>query len=209
MVANPAVDADQVVGVATWLWVRDVRPLSVTASIPGTTAELVATPVAVRFDMGDGEAPLVMGTGPGFACQLPGVAYDPALLSAAQHSDCTHTYPRSSAGQPGDEHTVVATMSWDLDWAADTGASGSLRTLERSTSFTLRVAEARPWSRAEPASAVRGRGDQERPRGWLRWRYVMPPTAHTCGPRYPSSVREITAVSCQPRQVRSGPRRDQ
>ncbi len=89
--ASPAIDADQVVGVATWLW--DARqPLSVTASIPGTTAELVATPMSVSFDMGDGRAPLVMGSGPGAACQAPGVAYDTTLPSAAQHSDCTYTY---------------------------------------------------------------------------------------------------------------------
>ncbi len=33
-------------------------------------------------------------------------------------------------------------MSWDLEWAADNGQAGTLPTLTRSSTFTLRVAEA-------------------------------------------------------------------
>ncbi len=140
--ANPRVGADQLVGVPTWLWVTNFEPLSVTAAVPGTTADLVATPVSVSFDMGDGRSPLVMGVGPQFACQAPGTPYDISQPAAGQRSACTYTYERSSAGRASQEFTVTATMSYSLAWAADTGQKGTLPTLTRSSTFPLRVAEA-------------------------------------------------------------------
>ncbi len=140
--ANPRVDADQLVGVPTWLWVTKFEALSVTAAVPGTTADLVATPVSVSFDMGDRRAPLVMGVKPQFACQAPGTPYNVSLPSAAQRSACTYTYERSSAGRASQELTVTATMSYSLAWAADSGQKGTLPTLTRSSTFPLRVAEA-------------------------------------------------------------------
>lgn len=131
---NPDAGNDQLVGVPTWLWVKNWQPLSVTAAVPGTTAELVATPRSMRYEMGDGEAPLV--------CPGAGTAYDSSLSADDQSSDCTYTYERSSARQPGNTYTVTATVTWGLSWTSTTGQSGTLPDLERSSTFSLRVAEA-------------------------------------------------------------------
>ena len=131
---NPDAGHDQLVGVPTWLWVRNWRPMAVTAAVPGTTAELVATPLSVTYDMGDGETPLT--------CDGPGTPYDTSRPAAAQRSDCTYTYARSSAGRPGATYTVTATFSWGLRWSSTTGQGGTLPTLRRSSTFELRVAEA-------------------------------------------------------------------
>ena len=129
--ANPRVGADQLVGIPTWLWVTNFEPLSVTAAVPGTTADLVATPASVSFDMGDGRAPVVMGVGAQFACQAPGTPYDVSLPSAAQQR--LHLHLRALLGRrASQEFTVTATMSYSLAWAADTGQVGTLPTLTRS-----------------------------------------------------------------------------
>ena len=134
---NPPAGSDHLVNLESWLWVDPSTwgPRSATASVPNESATVVATPVSVTWTMGDGAK---------VTCRGPGVPYDPNRPPEGQRTNCSHTYKRSSAGQPGQRYAVSATTTWSLSWTA-TGvvtASGTLPPLLRTTTTTLRVAEA-------------------------------------------------------------------
>jgi hypothetical protein len=133
---SPAATADQVVNVPTWLWADPgtwgVR--TATASVPNESATVTATPVTVTWTMGDGSQ---------VVCRGPGTPYtggDPARPSP----DCGHTYRQSSARQPGLRYPITATTTWRISWVATgvVAASGTLPSLLRTSTTTLRVAEA-------------------------------------------------------------------
>ena len=143
---DPAIGLDPagttVVGLATWLWVEPsiwtVR--SVTASAGSVSATAVARPVGVTWTTGDGGE---------VTCGGPGTVYDPTRPSTWQSTYCSHTYSRTSLGQPtpdGDpddgQYTVQATVEWAVTWSA-VGApgGGSLPTLYTTGSAGLRVAQ--------------------------------------------------------------------
>jgi hypothetical protein len=134
---NPPAGSDHLVNLESWLWIDPSTwgRRSATASVPNETATVVATPVSVTWTMGDGAK---------VTCRGPGVPYDPNRPPEGQRTNCSHTYKRSSAGQPGQRYAVSATTTWSLSWTA-TGvvtASGTLAPLLRTTTTTLRVAEA-------------------------------------------------------------------
>lgn len=134
---NPPAGSDHLVNLESWLWVDPSTwgQRSATASVPNESATVVATPVEVTWNMGDGNT---------VTCRGPGVPYNPARPPDSQHTTCSHTYRRSSAGQPGERYTVTATTTWALRWTA-TGvvtASGTLPPLLRTSTTSLRVAEA-------------------------------------------------------------------
>ena len=134
---NPPAGTDHLVNLESWLWVDASTwgRRSATASVPNESASVVATPVSVTWIMGDGSR---------VVCRGPGTPYDPNRSPDSQHTDCSHTYRRSSASQPGERYTVSATSTWALTWTA-TGlvvASGTLPPLLRTSTTTLRVAEA-------------------------------------------------------------------
>jgi len=131
---SPDVATDQLVNLATWLWITDPwEPLTATASLGGVSVTVTARPVAVAWDMGDGTR---------VRCDGPGRRYDPLIPAAAQTTDCSHTYRASSAGQPGQRYQVTATRSWDVTWAVAGGTGGGdLGTVEQSATVPLRVAE--------------------------------------------------------------------
>lgn len=81
-----------------------------------------------------------MGDGSEVVCG-PGTPWNPALRDEQQSTDCSHTYTRSSANQPGLVYQAQATMTWDVDWTATNGESGGLGPATRSVDFTMRVAE--------------------------------------------------------------------
>jgi hypothetical protein len=131
-----------VVGLATWLWVDPSlwHGYSVTATAGAVSATAVARPVGVTWSTGDGG--WVM-------CGGPGAVYDPALPSIWQQTHCSHTYTRTSIGQPppdGDpDHgrfTVVASFEWVVTWTAVGAAGGGrLPTLYTSSAAPLRVVQ--------------------------------------------------------------------
>jgi hypothetical protein len=134
---NPPATTDQLVNLASWLWADPATwgQRRATASVPNESATVVATPVSVTWTMGDGGK---------VTCRGPGTPYDPARPPDGQRTDCAYTYRRSSAGQPGERYAVSATTTWALRWTA-TGAvttSGTLPPLLRTSTTTLRVAEA-------------------------------------------------------------------
>ena len=126
------------VNLATWLWLDEgswtVRSNSL--SLRGTTVTVVAKPTQVDWETGDGTR---------VSCAGQGRPYDVRLSASDQSTYCSHTYRRSSAGQPANAYGGSATASWQVTWvgSAPGGAveQGVLPPLRLSTSFSLRVQE--------------------------------------------------------------------
>lgn len=131
---NPAPGEEQLVRVPTWLWIDDWGPRSATASVPGVSVTVTAVPQSVTWDMGNGDA---------VTCAGPGVAYDRSRPSREQSTDCSYTYQHSSVSQPGERYRTAATVTWGVSWSASgVNGGGDLGVLERTSQFSLRVAEA-------------------------------------------------------------------
>lgn len=130
---NPA--GDQVVHVASWLWIEDAdwgtRSKSVSAGDVTTT--VTASPRRVLWDLGNGDT---------VTCDGPGTPYDPSIPSAEQATDCSYTYTHTSAGQPDDAYQATATIEWAVSWTVS-GASGggSLPALFTTSTLPVRVSE--------------------------------------------------------------------
>jgi len=141
---KPAVFTDPsgtaVVNLPTWLWVDGSiwHPMAVTASVGAVSATAVATPVSVAWSMGDGHS---------LTCAGPGTPFPSGASTPAATSDCSYTYPESSAGQPSPDgraddgsFAVVAAVTWRVTWASiGTPGGGTLPTLVTSTASRLRV----------------------------------------------------------------------
>lgn len=125
---------EQLVNLRTWLWIRpeDWRPLAASAGVPGITVTVVASPHTAVWSMGDGTL-LECG---------PGTVYNASVSASEQSTDCSHTYERSSAAQPGHTYSVSVTVRWRLSWTVDGGTGGGdLGTIARTTSLRVPVAE--------------------------------------------------------------------
>lgn len=136
---SPPTGNDQLVNLPTWLWVEDWTPRRASATEGPLTVTVVATPRSVTWRMGDGSV-VVCGAG---------TPWNPALREEQQSTDCSHTYIRSSATQPDLKYQARATMTWDVNWTATNGESGSLGQANRIVDFTMRVAESQAivtWS---------------------------------------------------------------
>lgn len=128
-----------VTGLPTWMWIDSSvwRGYSATASAAGITATAHAVPSSVRWDMGDGSQVL---------CAGPGVPFRPEQPAGAQKTYCSHTYERTSLGQPGSggadqgAYTVTATITWLVSWTSnEPGAGGTLPPLYTTASVPVRV----------------------------------------------------------------------
>lgn len=120
----PPLPADHVVGLSTWLWVpaSQWRPLSASASVPGLSATVTATPDVVVWDMGDGSEPVI--------CYGPGTPYAPG-----ETTDCKHAYSYSGT------YEVAVEIRWRVRWQATDGTGGTLPVAWRGTRFALDVVE--------------------------------------------------------------------
>lgn len=110
----PPTSRDQLVHVASWLWIDRAtwRPATATATAGPVIATATAMPVKVVWNMGDGDQ---------VTCNGPGTPYDSSQPSAT--TDCSYTWPESSAGQPDGVFEVTATVYWQVTWTA-AGAPG-------------------------------------------------------------------------------------
>lgn len=132
---------DALSNLATWWWVDGGwQPMSQRTSAGPVWALVTASPVRSVWDAGDGSAPLV--------CAGPGTPYDRSRPAEEQHTDCFHTYTRSSADQPqtGPDpndrfFTVTVTVAWQVTWQGSAGMAGALPEIRRTTTFPLRVEE--------------------------------------------------------------------
>jgi hypothetical protein len=110
----PPVATDQLVNLATWLWIAPSawQTRSATATAGPVSATATALPAEVVWQMGDGQTVTCLG---------PGTPYDPSDPNAT--TNCSYTWPESSAGQAGDAFEVTATIYWQVTWTA-AGAPG-------------------------------------------------------------------------------------
>lgn len=130
---NPGTDQDQVVNLATWLWVDSLAPVSAAASAGPVTVTVTATPMRVEWSMGNGDS---------VVCDGPGTPYDPARSPESQAAGCSYTYRSSSAQAPGGRFTITATSVWSVAWSASgVAGGGDLGPLRRTGSVAVRVAE--------------------------------------------------------------------
>ncbi|MGF1646061.1 MAG: hypothetical protein ACFCVF_03940 [Kineosporiaceae bacterium] len=123
----------QLVRVPTWLWVDASRwgAQSATASVPGLSVTVTATPTRVVWSMGDGGSVVCLG---------PGSVFPAGGDPAASSPDCGHTYVRSSAGVPGQAYPVTATVTWEITWTGGR-ERGTLPALETTSTTAFPVAE--------------------------------------------------------------------
>lgn len=129
----PPRGSDGLVGLAEWFWVTNWSPQSARAQAGGVWAEVSAQPASLTIHPGRGLSSVT--------CDGPGTPYDPKLPAAAQRSDCTYTYARSSAGLPRSAYMATVTVTWGGTWSGSGGEGGTLPELTRSTSIPIRIAE--------------------------------------------------------------------
>jgi hypothetical protein len=123
----PPVGGTQLVGLPIWFWSNTHFPTSVTATIPGLSATLTATPGALRVDLGDGTS---------LTCADGGTRYDPARSHRDQQTTCARPYDRHGPFR------VTATVVWTLTWVATNGAAGTLPPVTRTATVDLDVQQA-------------------------------------------------------------------
>ncbi|MBB6000098.1 hypothetical protein [Streptomonospora salina] len=135
MGGSPALEAEQLVGVPTWLWVdhRDWEPVSAEASVPGGSVEVTAAPTTTVWELG-GDTRV--------ECAGPGTAYDPAVHTPeAASPDCGHTFTRSSADAPGGAFPVGVEVTWNVAWSSSEGEGGELEPLTTRAQERVEVTE--------------------------------------------------------------------
>jgi hypothetical protein len=123
----------QLVGLPTWLWLRNSHwpPVHATASVPGVSVTATARPTRVTWTMGDGRTAV---------CAGPGTPYPAGGDPRAASPTCGHIYSRSSLGEPGDSYVVSAKIHWMVTWAG-AGRSGSFPELITMATTSFQVAE--------------------------------------------------------------------
>lgn len=128
--ASPALTSDHHVGLATWLWDDSGwSSQAATAAVAGVSATVVAEPVALRWDPGDGA--------PAVECVGAGIVFAPGAAEG-----CTHTWQhRSTLEDPGGTFEMVVELSWSVAWSATDGSAGELGTLTTEAREEVRVLE--------------------------------------------------------------------
>ena len=129
---SPPLDLEQIVNMASWLWIENWAPVSRSASAGSVTATVTARPVSHRWVFGPGESK---------ECLSPGKPYDYSRPAYEQSTDCSYTFAHSSTIQPDDVYHVEVSISWEVSWTSNIGAGGSLGPVTRSTSLDMVVGE--------------------------------------------------------------------
>lgn len=122
----------QLVGIPVWFWIVDDEPVTTTASIPGLSATLTATPTTTRIAIsgGTGDAAADNVT---IECPGGGTPWEPGRYDDRASSDCSHPFDWNGT------FTIDATVEWDLAWTATNGQAGDLPGVPRTTTFTLAI----------------------------------------------------------------------
>ena len=105
-------------------------PNSATAAVPGLSVTATANADKIVWEMGDGHS---------VTCTSPGTPYQPSYGNR-QSPDCGYMYPDPSRGESGGRYRVTGTTTWQVNWTANTGQTGSL-TVTRSSSTSIRIDE--------------------------------------------------------------------
>lgn len=116
----PPRGTDGLVGLPEWFWVPasewHIRSVTVTAG--PVWATVTAAPVSLTVLPGAGLSPIT--------CGGRGTAYNRRKPAAQQHTDCSYTYLRPSAGLPGNSYRASVTVTWRVTWTGSYGAGGVL-----------------------------------------------------------------------------------
>ena len=127
---------DGLVGLPEWFWVpaAEWHARSVTVTAGPVWATATAAPVGLTFHPGAGLNALT--------CKGPGTAYDRREPAAQQHTSCSYTYLRPSAGLPGNAYQASVTVTWRISWTGSGGVGGVLdAALAVPVAFTVPVAQ--------------------------------------------------------------------
>lgn len=121
--SNP-VGGVTIVHFPTWLWTGGWTSMSASATAADVTSTVVATPVSVTWDLGDGHS---------LHCDGPGTAYDLDAPEAQQSSECTYSYATTGS------YAVDVTITWHLTWTSPGNGGGDLGTVARTSTLPLQV----------------------------------------------------------------------
>lgn len=127
VLTSPPRTGTQLTGVPVWFWMPRPAPVSVTASVPGLSATLTATPRTSRYELSDGTVLRCADFGTPFRRDLP---------AEAQRSTCRHPFDARGPAE------VIASVDWSLAWTATDGTRGTLPPVARTERFTLDLEEA-------------------------------------------------------------------
>lgn len=113
---TPYPDPDHigVIGLPTWMWIKDpgpstTGPQSTTVTAGGTTVTVDASVTEIDWDMGDGVIE---------HCAGPGTPYEDSYGDQPSPT-CGHRYQKQGT------YTVTATTTWSIKWAGG-GQSGTI-----------------------------------------------------------------------------------
>jgi len=102
------------VGLQTWVWAVNWQPLQRTVDLRGVSATVSATPTALVFDPGNGDAPVT--------CPGPGRPWTEADGNTAPtDGGCGYVYRSVTPAGP---LTSTTGISWSVQWTSNTGAGG-------------------------------------------------------------------------------------
>lgn len=130
---NPPASTPLLVTVPVWLWLDSASwgARTATASVPGMSVTATATPTRVVWSPGDGAS---------VTCTGPGTAWTAGDDPRAASPTCGHTYSRSSAGAPGNQFTLSATVTWHVTWVGG-GQNGAVPDMQTTTTVAVAVGE--------------------------------------------------------------------
>jgi hypothetical protein len=133
--SDPPVGVSAVVNTPVFVEVTNWRPEIVDGDcILGVCVSMTASPSLV-FDPGDGSEAV--------SCEPPGSRYDPAfpLMDQVQGA-CAHVYRlRTGAEGRPSEWPGLVTVTWNVSWTSNVGASGTYAPLLFSTGLPRAVEE--------------------------------------------------------------------
>jgi hypothetical protein len=119
--------------VPTWIWLEEATfgEVSVTARSGPNHATVTARPTGMSVT-----APDAAQEG---NCASGGTAWSPR--AGDTDTDCTLTFRRSSARQPGATATITVRTRWDATWTGSGGTGGTLDGSTATTTLDRPVAE--------------------------------------------------------------------
>ncbi|MGP3951636.1 hypothetical protein [Streptomyces sp. 7N604] len=123
---NP--EGRQTVNLPTWMWldVAKFKPVSVTASLPGTGlwATTTATPTSLHIEPGTEEAEVFPRSGNCLIGKGGSIGTPYSADKKNQTPPCGITYLRSTANTG--PHELNATLTWKITWKGSNGQGGEL-----------------------------------------------------------------------------------
>ena len=127
----PSLDDATFAQFETWLWVDDATGVLDASATQGlVTVTVTATPIDLRWSLGDGET---------LSCAYPGRPW--TLEIDREGTWCSHTYTSSSIDEPGGVYNASVTVTWEFSWWINARPQGSFGTFDATAEFPVRVEE--------------------------------------------------------------------